>query len=186
MIRGLKSEEPYLQLSLISVDTKSAEIDLTNFRKFMIVSDKGDLPAMFTGVNPGPKENEYSLYTLGLSLPDIKPGKYTITSLKITDSKNYVNTFEIGNWVLDIKNNKLPSDFDLGKKTILSYNFDWYRTEIINKRDSQIDVLGLQFDLKDNSYTIETETSSDFDMKNKGNKDLSIKKDFPIFFHSKY
>ncbi|SHH57973.1 hypothetical protein SAMN02745135_01268 [Caloranaerobacter azorensis DSM 13643] len=157
-----EEEEPYIQLSAIQIHSAKQKNE-QSYKKYILLSNKGEITATFTNYLPGPKEEKYSLYTIGLRLPKMKPGKYIISKLKIIDSNNQQKMYDIGKWVIDIKKGFKPKDLDLGKKTFISGYFDWYRVEILNNTREKIHIENLDFQLNTPVKTI-IKIGKDFNM----------------------
>lgn len=157
-----EGEEPYIQLSIIQVHSTTQK-DEQSYKKYILISDKGEITVTSANYFPGPKGKKYSLYTLGLRLPKMKPGRYIINKLRMIDSNNQQKIYDIGRWVIDIKKGFKPKDLDLGKKTFISGYFDWYRVEILNNTQEKIYIKNLDFQLKIPVKTI-IKIGKDFNM----------------------
>ncbi|HHV41694.1 MAG TPA: hypothetical protein GXX72_02450 [Clostridiaceae bacterium] len=157
-------EDPYIQLSLVHVRSKSKVPPLQSTESYVLLSDQGEIVAESSNISPGTKGKQYTLYTLGLNLPKLSAGKYVINQLQIVESKQQKVTSPIGRWVIEVREGDKPKELSLGKTTLSSGIFDWYLAELINDSNNEVVIKKLDYQLEYNSHETVLKTFKDFNM----------------------
>lgn len=168
------NEQPFIQLPLVYISDKKASLDTMNYNKFILISSIGDINVTQTSFNLGPQSEEYDLYTLGLFLPSLNPGTYEINALKIIDKDNNEKIYNIGDWLIEVKEGNLPNDLIIGKSILMTTNFLHYTVELTNDSANDIIIKDLLFKLKNKKYNVLFETGENYNMSGSTSKDLTL------------
>ncbi|MDQ2087443.1 hypothetical protein RBH29_13505 [Herbivorax sp. ANBcel31] len=149
-------EEPTISLRFF--DTIEENRD---FSKVVLFSNNHEFEAKNLKVSTEKNYQNTDLCKLNLTLPSLEPGKYTIDKIRIY-SKDSSRDFNIGTWILDIKNIPKYEDIELKKYTILTGYFYFYKLELENITDKNLRVKELVFMLPELDVDYEIYSSHDF------------------------
>ncbi len=160
-----ENENPIIQLNLLQSRTDLNQNDPLTFEKIILLTEDKEFYSDYLSLNEGSKGDKYTLYTLSLKMPKLEKGSYKIKKLKLIDGNNNEKTYDIGIWnIIVIEENKYD-DLKVGKRTLLSGEFDWYLVELTKLVNKKICIEKLDFNLVGVTNDVGIKSSLDFNIK---------------------
>lgn len=169
-----EDEEPYIQLPFVLIHSQNPETVLPDYKTYTLKSNYEDIGVTSVTITESSKDDKSTFYTCGLNLQKIDPGIYQINYLQVEDQEGKKQTADIGNWIIEVKNGKTPTDLKIGKKMIFLGSFDWYRVELENSTENPIEIKSLSFNLPDYSFKTSVTVAADFDVTESQSEDTLL------------